>query len=162
MQNGHARDEKDEKAIHDFFYNNLPACNENKMDFYERLYYYQAYCWYTFILQDLLGYYRYSQKWVDLFDEQPIDRHEGQPGRERGLDRAAGQALIQADQRDAHHLLEWALDGPTDLDNLGLLCERHHTKVHHGFRVDRQPDGRWRTWRPDGTEIHVHPALLAA
>jgi tetratricopeptide (TPR) repeat protein len=41
------------------------------MDFYERLYYYQAFCWYTFILQDLLGYYRYSQKWVDLFKEDP-------------------------------------------------------------------------------------------
>ncbi|HEY2725962.1 MAG TPA: hypothetical protein VGI61_02230, partial [Parafilimonas sp.] len=41
----------------------------NKMDFYERLYYYQAYTWYTFILQDLLGFYRYSQKWVSLFEE---------------------------------------------------------------------------------------------
>ena len=63
---------------------------------------------------------------------------------------------------DAHHLLEWALDGPTDLDNLGLLCERHHTKIHHGYRVERQPDGRWRTWRPDGTEILLSPPLLAA
>src|SRR3712207_4601219 len=37
----------------------------------------------------------------------------------------------------------------------GLLCERHHTKVHHGFRIERRPAGRWRTWRPDGTEILV-------
>ncbi|ADB75843.1 DUF222 domain-containing protein [Geodermatophilus obscurus] len=29
--------------------------------------------------------------------------------------------------------------------------------VHHGFRVKRQPDGRWRTWRPDGTEIRTGP-----
>lgn len=71
VQHGHARDEKDEKAIHDFFYNNLPQCKVGDMNFYERLYYYQAYCWYTFILQDLLGYYRYSQKWVDLFEEEP-------------------------------------------------------------------------------------------
>ncbi len=27
----------------------------------------------------------------------------------------------------------------------------------HGFRVERQPDGRWRTWRPDGTEILIGP-----
>ena len=55
---------------------------------------------------------------------------------------------------DAHHLLEWELhDGPTSVENAALLCERHHTKVHHGFRIERQPDGRWRTWRPDGTEI---------
>ncbi|TFV91370.1 HNH endonuclease signature motif containing protein [Blastococcus sp. CT_GayMR16] len=64
---------------------------------------------------------------------------------------------------DAHHLLEWVLDdGPTSVDNGALLCESHHTKVHHGFRVERQPDGRWRTWRPDGTEIVLHPHLLAA
>src|SRR5206468_2438705 len=54
---------------------------------------------------------------------------------------------------DVHHLLEWIFGGETSLENSALLCERHHTKVHHGFRVERQPDGRWRTYRPDGTEI---------
>ena len=57
---------------------------------------------------------------------------------------------------DVHHVQEWLLDeGPTSLENSALLCERHHTKVHHGFRVERQPDGRWRTWRPDDTEILI-------
>jgi hypothetical protein len=60
---------------------------------------------------------------------------------------------------DVHHLLEWANGGQTSLDNSALLCERHHTKVHHGFRIERQPDGRWRTWRPDGTEIRTGPHL---
>jgi hypothetical protein len=31
---------------------------------------------------------------------------------------------------DAHHLTHWADGGPTDLDNLILLCARHHTLVH--------------------------------
>ena len=44
-------------------------------------------------------------------------------------------------------------------ENSALLCERHHTKVHHGFRVERQPDGRWRTYRPDGTEILIGTPL---
>jgi hypothetical protein len=62
---------------------------------------------------------------------------------------------------DVHHVLEWLLDdGPTSLENSALLCERHHTKVHHGFRVERQPDGRWRTYRPDGTQILIHAPLL--
>jgi hypothetical protein len=56
---------------------------------------------------------------------------------------------------DVHHLLEWALGGETSLENSGLLCERHHTQVHHGFRIQRQPDGHWHTWRPDGTEIRL-------
>ena len=59
---------------------------------------------------------------------------------------------------DVHHLREWLADqGDTSLENSALLCERHHTKVHHGFRVERPPDGRWRTYRPDGTEIIIGP-----
>jgi Domain of unknown function (DUF222)/HNH endonuclease len=61
---------------------------------------------------------------------------------------------------DVHHLVHWAHGGETELGNCALLCERHHTKVHHGFRVERQPDGRWRTYRPDGTEILIHPLRL--
>jgi hypothetical protein len=61
---------------------------------------------------------------------------------------------------DVHHVLEWHADhGPTSVENSGLLCERHHTKVHHGFRIERDPDGRWHTYRPDGTEILIHPPL---
>ena len=64
---------------------------------------------------------------------------------------------------DVHHVLEWQRDdGETSLENSALLCELHHTKVHHGFRVTRLPDGRWHTYRPDGTEILLHPHLLAA
>ena len=62
---------------------------------------------------------------------------------------------------DVHHLIHWIDGGDTTLDNSALLCERHHTKVHHGFRVQRQPDGRWRTCRPDGTEIVLPIPLLA-
>ena len=61
---------------------------------------------------------------------------------------------------DVHHVLEWVLDdGPTSVDNGALLCESHHTKVHHGFRIERQPEGRWRTYRPDGSEILLYEPL---
>ncbi|SOC49671.1 protein of unknown function [Blastococcus aggregatus] len=64
---------------------------------------------------------------------------------------------------DVHHVIHWIDGGDTCLDNAGLLCELHHTKVHHGFRIERQPDGRWRTWRPDGTEILIgEPFLVSA
>ncbi|PWW23900.1 uncharacterized protein DUF222 [Geodermatophilus normandii] len=61
---------------------------------------------------------------------------------------------------DVHHLVHWIDGGETSLENSALLCERHHTKVHHGFRVERPPDGRWHTWRPDGTEITTPAPLL--
>jgi hypothetical protein len=60
---------------------------------------------------------------------------------------------------DVHHLVEWINGGETSLENSGLVCERHHTKVHHGFRVERDPGGRWHTYRPDGTEILTGPPL---
>ena len=64
---------------------------------------------------------------------------------------------------DVHHLVEWINDGGTSLDNSVLLCERHHTKVHHGFPVHRDdgapPGRRWRSWRPDATEILIGPPL---
>ncbi|HET6392894.1 MAG TPA: DUF222 domain-containing protein [Blastococcus sp.] len=62
---------------------------------------------------------------------------------------------------DVHHLQHWIFGGETSLENSALLCERHHTKVHHGFRVEREPDGRWRTFRPDDTEIVIGTPLLA-
>ena len=70
IKNGHARDEDDVKAVNDFFEKNLPKDAASFTGFYEKLYLYQSYCWYGFILQDLLIYYRYCQKWVDLFEQQ--------------------------------------------------------------------------------------------
>ena len=44
---------------------------------------------------------------------------------------------------EAHHLWHWVDGGPTDLDNLVLLCRAHHRAVHDGgWRLTRQPDGR--------------------
>ncbi len=69
---GHARNENDEKEIKVFFKNYLPADVHAISGFYEKLYLYQSYSWYAFIRQDFLMYYRYSQKWIDLFEEQPV------------------------------------------------------------------------------------------
>ena len=32
---------------------------------------------------------------------------------------------------DAHHIVHWSSGGPTDLDNLVLLCGHHHRLIHH-------------------------------
>jgi hypothetical protein len=69
---GHARNKQDEEELNIFFKNYLPADVQKVNGFYEKLYLYQSYCWYAFIRQDFLMYYRYSQKWIDLFDEQPV------------------------------------------------------------------------------------------
>lgn len=68
---GVARNEEDERNIHDFFRKNISSVQEQLMGFYPRLYLYQSYCWYAFIRLDYLMYYRYTQKWVDLFRDEP-------------------------------------------------------------------------------------------
>ena len=62
---------------------------------------------------------------------------------------------------DAHHITHWADGGATSLDNLVLLCRRHHRLVHEGGY------GICRGWnnetflRPDGRRIEESPAQSA-
>jgi hypothetical protein len=69
---GHARNEEDEAGVKEFMKQNLPPTAWKQTGFYERLHLYQSYAWYAFVRQDFLQYYRYTQKWVDLFDHQPL------------------------------------------------------------------------------------------
>lgn len=71
VKNGHARNEKDESEVKKYFMEHLPARAHLLTAFYERLYLYQSYGWYAFIRQDFLQYFRYAQKWVDLFKMNP-------------------------------------------------------------------------------------------
>ncbi|MGI9529874.1 MAG: DUF222 domain-containing protein [Acidimicrobiia bacterium] len=48
---------------------------------------------------------------------------------------------------DAHHIVHWAAGGTTSMDNLVLLCRRHHTAVHEGKRPVAGLPG---VPRPDG------------
>ena len=37
---------------------------------------------------------------------------------------------------EAHHIVHWAHHGETKITNLVLLCEHHHTTIHHrGWKV---------------------------
>jgi hypothetical protein len=61
---------------------------------------------------------------------------------------------------DAHHIEHWADGGSTSLDNLVLLCRRHHRAVHEGgFGISRRPDGAVTFTRPDGRPLEVSPGL---
>jgi hypothetical protein len=61
---------------------------------------------------------------------------------------------------DAHHIRHWANGGKTSLDNLILLCRRHHRLVHEGgFGVEPVADGVIQFTRPDSRVIAEHPRL---
>lgn len=72
IQNGHSRNEAEDEAVQQFFIDGLGDKTAACTHFYEKLYLYQSYCWNAFIRQDFLQYYRYTQKWVNLFDKEPF------------------------------------------------------------------------------------------
>jgi hypothetical protein len=52
----------------------------------------------------------------------------------------------------AHHVHHWEDGGPTDFDNLVLLCSRHHHHVHKpGWHLTMQPDRTVIVSTPGGT-----------
>jgi hypothetical protein len=60
----------------------------------------------------------------------------------------------------AHHVIHWADGGPTDLDNLILVCSYHHRLIHQpGWRLEHLGNGRYRFHRPDGRALPAATSL---
>jgi uncharacterized protein DUF222/HNH endonuclease len=59
---------------------------------------------------------------------------------------------------DAHHIEHWARGGETSIDNLVLLCHRHHRLLHEGgYSVERLPAGALRFRYPWGQPLPDSP-----
>ncbi len=88
-----------------------------------------------------------------IFDTKAQDMWLGR--RQRTASEAQRVALIARDQGcigckanplwcRAHHIVWWSKDGSTDLENLALVCDDCHHKIHdHGWQVHKQADGRY-------------------
>jgi predicted restriction endonuclease len=59
-----------------------------------------------------------------------------------------------ADWTDAHHIKHWADGGETVMDNLVLLCRRHHRMVHE--------EGWQLVITEVGEIVAIHPCLIEA
>ena len=57
----------------------------------------------------------------------------------------------------AHHLRHWLFGGPTDIDNLVLLCDVDHGLVHEHDLVLSRRDGRLVVTTPDGRRLWGSP-----
>jgi hypothetical protein len=59
---------------------------------------------------------------------------------------------------DAHHIHWWRHDGLTELENLVLLCNRHHHLVHrHNLQLKLLPNAHLDITMPDGTTRTSQP-----
>lgn len=68
---GYVRSERDLQLVRNFFKPKLDKFKDKPLTFLERINYYQAYMWYTYIQYDFLGCYKYAKKVTNLFDSQP-------------------------------------------------------------------------------------------
>ncbi|MGH3744584.1 MAG: DUF222 domain-containing protein, partial [Mycobacteriales bacterium] len=53
----------------------------------------------------------------------------------------------------AHHIRHWADGGRTDLQNLILLCPRHHAAAHGGWQLTLEPDATVTWTSPTGQHL---------
>lgn len=71
LKSGYIKNEAESKEIKDYFNNRFPEFNFQDLGFREKLWLYNVYLWYSFLLQDFKNCYKYALKWVGLFDEYP-------------------------------------------------------------------------------------------
>lgn len=71
LKTGHAKTEAEALRVKRDFTNGLPDYEFRELGFREKLWLYKASLWYSFLSQDFLSCYRYSKKWILLFEEYP-------------------------------------------------------------------------------------------
>lgn len=71
LKTGYVKNEAESNEITKYFNDRLPEIDFSKLGFREKLWFYKAHLWYSFIMQDFLNCYKYASKWVDLFYQYP-------------------------------------------------------------------------------------------
>jgi len=76
LKEGYVKNDTDSHRINDYFQKRLPKYELPDLGFKEKLFLYKAYLWHSLIMQDFISSYKYSQKWVDLFEKRPEMKKE--------------------------------------------------------------------------------------
>jgi tRNA U34 5-methylaminomethyl-2-thiouridine-forming methyltransferase MnmC len=69
IEKGHVRNKKEETSIIEYFAKHLPDIPENALDKMERIYLYQSYVWYYYILNDFSNCSKYALKWLNIYEK---------------------------------------------------------------------------------------------
>ena len=67
IQIGHVKNDKDRLIVEQYFRSNLPSLKIQDLSFYEKVYLYQSYVWYYFILLDFKKCLEFAKKWTQLY-----------------------------------------------------------------------------------------------
>lgn len=77
LQNGYVKNNEELEFINRYFYSKLPEYNFEEFGFREKMWLYKSHLWFSFLTQDFLYSYKYANKFIDLFKEEPkfISQH---------------------------------------------------------------------------------------
>jgi hypothetical protein len=129
-------------------------------------------------MRDLIRLAAHAHQYLAIFDD-----HQQRPlylGRTKRIATPDQRLVLHAKDRgcsfpgcdapgylcEAHHLTDWAHDGPTDIDNLTFACHSHHRLADHGWRTTTTADGitQWipppHRSNPAATNTYHHPERL--
>lgn len=99
LKYGYVRNQKEYDQVKDFFFSNLPDVKPEKLGLYEKIYFFQSKVWFYHMTQDFLNYYKYSQKWVEVFREHNFLMKDDPILYLKGLHNALN-ALFMANKRE--------------------------------------------------------------
>lgn len=71
LKKGYVKTEEDRKEVLSVFEQNLPSFKYEELDFYQKLFLIQSHVWLNNSLQNFANYFKWSQRWIDLFEEFP-------------------------------------------------------------------------------------------
>jgi len=71
LKTGYVKNDEEYLKVTKYFNARLPKYEIKNLGFREKLWLYQSYLWYSFLIQDFLACFKYARKWVDLFYENP-------------------------------------------------------------------------------------------
>jgi hypothetical protein len=125
IQYGHTRNETDEDNVKKYLQNHLPENAFEQEGFYERMYLNQSLTTYAYIRQDFVSYYKYAQKWINVFDEEPL------------MVRVETSHYIKAMHSllNAHFVLRNFQQFDKVLAKFILFSETQRVKLHDNFRT---------------------------
>ena len=118
LKYGYVRNQKEYDQVKDFFFSNLPDVKPEKLGLYEKIYFFQSKVWFYHMTQDFLNYYKYSQKWVEVFREHNFLMKDDPILYLKGLHNALN-ALFMANKRE---------------------------KFQHYFHLYTAHNEKWKTW----------------
>ena len=71
LKTGYVKNDAELKKVNSYFNLKLPNYEYGNLGFREKLWLYKANLWHSFLTQDFLQSYKYANKWVDLFKNEP-------------------------------------------------------------------------------------------